>query len=90
MQLRSLFLAPALLAALALDASASEKAAVDDATSKAVLAELGARVKTEYVFPDKAELIAERLEAQEKRGAYRAAKDIDQLAGMLTDALRRT
>ena len=89
MQIRSFFLVPALLAALALDASASEKAGVDDATRKAVLAELGARVKAEYVFPDKAELIAERLEAQEKRGAYRAAKSLDQLAGMLTDDLRQ-
>lgn len=54
-----------------------------------MLANPGARIGAEYVIPDKAGLIVERLEVKEKSGAYRAAKDLDQLAGTLTDDLRQ-
>lgn len=83
--LRTLLLTPVVLAALSPDALAG----VDDATRKQVIAELGNKVKEVYVFPDKARLVAERLDARERSGAYRAAKDLDALSSMLTSDLRQ-
>jgi len=83
--LRTLLLLPVLFASLALDANAQ----VDDATRKAVIAELGAKMNEFYVFPDKAKLVAERLQAREQSGAYRGAKDLDAFAAMLTEDLRQ-
>jgi hypothetical protein len=81
---RTLLLTTILLAALSLDA----RAGVDDATRTGILDELRARISDVYVFPDKAALIVERLDAREKSGAYRAARDLDGFAQMLTDDLR--
>ena len=67
MRLYAALLLPAVFSALALNASAFDK--VDDATRKQVLSTLGARISAEYVFPDKARLIVERLEAKERSGA---------------------
>ncbi len=83
--LQTLLLTPAILAALCLDAHAG----VDDATRKQVIAELSAKVSEVYVFPDKARQIVARLDAREKSGAYRAARDIEQFSHMLTDDLRQ-
>lgn len=83
--LRTLLLTPILLAAFCLDA----RAGVDDATRKQVIAELSTRVSEAYVFPDKARQIVARLDAREKSGAYRAAKDLNQFSEMLTSDLRQ-
>lgn len=83
--LRTLLLTSIILAALSLDA----RAGVDDASRKQVIAELSSRVSEVYVFPDKARQIVARLEARERSGAYRAAKDIRQFSDMLTDDLRQ-
>jgi len=83
--LRTLLLVPVVLASFACDASAQ----VDDSTRKAVIAELGAKMNEIYVFPDKAKLVVERLNAREQSGAYRGAKDLDAFAAMLTDDLRQ-
>lgn len=83
--IRTLLLVPALLASLSCDA----RAEVDDATRKAVIAELGAKVKDIYVFPDKARHVAERLNAREESGAYRTAPDLTAFAAMLTEDLRQ-
>ncbi|WP_288381545.1 S41 family peptidase [uncultured Massilia sp.] len=82
---RILLSAPLMLAAL----SCQAQAGVDDATRKAVIAELGARVSEVYVFPDKASQVVERLNAREKSGAYRAARDLDAFAALLTADLRQ-
>jgi hypothetical protein len=82
--LRTLLLVPVLLASFAADA----RAQVDEATRKAVIAELGAKMNEIYVFPDKAKLVVERLNAREQSGAYRGAKDLDAFAAMLTEDLR--
>ncbi len=82
---RALLLTPFLLAALAVDAHAE----VDDATRKQIITDLGARVGEVYVFPDKANRIVERLNAQEKSGAYRKARDLTGFAAMLTADLRQ-
>lgn len=84
----ALLFAPVLLAGLLADAGANDKTGLDDATRKQVLAELSAKLSDTYVFPDKAKLVAERLDARERSGAYRAARDLDGLAAMLTDDLR--
>jgi hypothetical protein len=89
MRILSVLVVPALLAALALDASAFDQAGVDDATRKQVLSNLGSKISAEYVFPDKAKLIVERLEERERSGAYRSATDLGQLADMLTEDLRQ-
>ncbi|MCC2958656.1 S41 family peptidase [Massilia sp. IC2-477] len=83
--IRTLLLVPALLASFACDASAE----VDEATRKAVIAELGAKMNEFYVFPDKARLVAERLNAREQSGAYRSAADLTAFAAMLTEDLRQ-
>lgn len=83
--IRTMLFVPVMLAALACDA----RAEVDDATRKAVIAELGAKVNDIYVFPDKAKLVVERLNAREQSGAYRGAKDLDAFAAMLTEDLRQ-
>jgi len=59
--IRTLLLVPCILASLACDA----RAEVDEATRKAVIAELGAKVSDIYVCPDKARQIVERLNARE-------------------------
>ena len=82
---RTLSITALLLVAFAHDANAG----VDDATRKQVIKELGARVAEVYVFPDKAQHIVARLDAQEKSGAYRKAKDLDGLADLLTADLRQ-
>lgn len=82
---RTLLLVPLLLASLACDA----RAEVDEATRKAVIAELGAKVSAIYVFPDKARQIVERLNAREQSGAYRTAADLNAFATMLTEDLRQ-
>lgn len=82
--LRTLLLSPILLVALSLDA----RAGVDEATRKAVIAELGTKVSEFYVFPDQARRIVERLDARESSGAYRAARDLEGFAQMLTEDLR--
>ena len=82
---RSLLVAPLFFATLSFNAHAG----VDDATRKQVIAELGAKVSDVYVFPDKARQVVERLEAQEKSGAYRSAKDLKGFAEMLTTDLRQ-
>ncbi|QOY92917.1 S41 family peptidase [Massilia sp. UMI-21] len=87
--LQTLLFAPAMLAVLAFDASAGDQGGLDEATRQQVLTELSAKVSEAYVFPDKAKLIVERLNAQEKRGAYRKAKDLQQFATMLTADLRQ-
>ncbi len=79
---------PLLISTLAFEARGSDKKALDDAARKAILSELGAKVSEVYVFPDKARLIVERLNAREQSGAYRAAKDLSGFASMLTDDLR--
>lgn len=81
---RTLLLTTILLAALSLDA----RAGVDATTRTGILDELRARISDVYVFPDKAARIVERLDAREKSGAYRAARDLDGFAQMLTDDLR--
>jgi hypothetical protein len=83
--IRSLLFVPVMLAFLAGEARAD----VDEATRKAVIAELGAKVNDVYVFPDKAKLVVERLNAREQSGAYRGAKDLDAFAAMLTEDLRQ-
>jgi hypothetical protein len=83
--IRPLLFAPLLLGFLACNASAE----VDEATRKAVIAELGAKVSDIYVFPDKAKQIVERLNAREQSGAYRAAPDLTAFAAMLTEDLRQ-
>ncbi|MFC0250541.1 S41 family peptidase [Massilia consociata] len=84
----TLLFLPAILATLAFDAAAADKTRLDDATRKQVLSELGARISEVYVFPDKAKLVVDRLQEQEQRGAYRAARNLDQFASMLTKDLR--
>lgn len=79
-----LLFVPILLATVALDA----RAGVDDATRRQVLADLSKKVNDLYVFPDKAKLVVARLNAREKSGAYRTAKDLSQFATMLTGDLR--
>ena len=79
--LYTLLFAPAMFAVLAFDANAGGKAGLDAATRRQVLTELGTKVSGLYVFSDKARLIVERLDAQEKRGAYRTAKDLRQPTG---------
>lgn len=83
--IRTCLFVPVILAFLACNA----RAEVDDATRKAVIAELSAKVKDIYVFPDKAKRIVERLNAREQSGAYRGAKDLDAFAAMLTEDLRQ-
>lgn len=83
--IRSLLLVPVLLASLVCDA----RAEIDDATRKAVIAELGAKIKDIYVFPDKARQVVERLNAREESGAYRTAPDLTAFAAMLTEDLRQ-
>jgi hypothetical protein len=80
-----LLFVPLILASLVCNA----RAEVDDATRKAIIAELGAKVNDIYVFPDKAKLVVERLNAREQSGAYRDAKDLDAFAAMLTEDLRQ-
>lgn len=77
-----------LISTLAGEARASDQVGLDAAARKAILSELGAKVSEVYVFPDKARLIVERLNAREQSGAYRAAKDLNGFAAMLTDDLR--
>ncbi len=83
--MRTILLVPLLLASLAPDA----RAEVDEATRKAVIAELGAKVRDIYLFPDKARQIVERLNAREQSGAYRSATDLGAFAAMLTEDLRQ-
>ena len=83
--IRTLLLVPVVVGSLACDA----RAEVDEATRKAVIAELGAKVSEIYVFPDKAKQIVERLNAREQSGAYRTAKDLPAFAAMLTEDLRQ-
>jgi len=83
--LRTVLFAPIIHAALCLDA----RAGVDDVARKRVIAELSSKVSETYVFPDKARQIAARLDAREKSGAYRSAKDIEQFSDMLTEDLRQ-
>jgi len=82
---RHLILASLLFSTQSFDAQAG----VDEATRKQVIAELGARVAEVYVFPDKAAQVVARLNAREQSGAYRAVKDLDGFAGMLTADLRQ-
>ncbi|MET0983177.1 MAG: S41 family peptidase [Telluria sp.] len=84
-----LLLGPVLLALLALDCRAADTTRLDDATRKKVLAELSSKIAGSYVFPDKAKLVVERLDAREKSRAYRGAQDISQLAALLTADLRQ-
>jgi len=80
-----------LLGTLVLGACAPASAAqarIDDAARKALLATLRARLLASYVFPDKAKLVAERVAAQEKAGAYSALADPAALAAALTRDLR--
>lgn len=85
---RSLFLGPALLA-LAFNSWAAEPTRLDDATRKKVLAALSSKISEEYVFPDKARLVVERLNEKEKTGGYRGARNMDQFATALTADLRQ-
>lgn len=83
--IRPLLLASLLFVSLACDA----RAEVDEATRKAVIAELGAKISDNYVFPDKARQIVERLNARERSGAYRTANDLTAFTAMLTEDLRQ-
>jgi hypothetical protein len=80
---------PALFAVVTANSWATDKIQIDDAARKKILATLSARVSAEYVFPDKAKLIVERLNEREKGGAYRELRDPGRLAAALTSDLRQ-
>lgn len=62
---------------------------VDAATRTGIVRELAQAINEEYVFPDKAKLIVERLEAKEKSGAYAGMSTLQELASALTADLRQ-
>ncbi len=57
---------------------------VDAATRAGIVRELAQAIDEQYVFPDKAKLVVERLEAKEKSGAYADIATLEELAGVLT------
>lgn len=57
---------------------------VDAASRAGIVRELAQAIDEEYVFPDKAKLIVERLEAKEKSGAYAELSTLQELASALT------
>ncbi len=61
---------------------------IDAATRSGIVRELAQAIDEQYVFPDKAKLIAERLQAKEKGGAYARISTMEELASVLTDDLR--
>lgn len=81
------------LCALVMVLSAAANAApdgirVDAPTRAGIVRELAQAIDEQYVFPDKAKLVAERLEAKEKSGAYASISTLEELASVLTDDLR--
>ena len=60
----------------------------DDATRKAVIAELSSQLKANYVFPDVADTLAAALAAKEAGGGYAQAKDSEAFADALSKDLR--
>jgi C-terminal processing protease CtpA/Prc len=83
-------LALALLLATAMAAAQHrpDKIPVDAATRKAVIAELSAQLKANYVFPDVAAQVASALAAKEASGGYAQATDSDAFADALSNDLR--
>jgi len=69
--------------------AATPKYRIDDATRSAIIATLKQKISEEYVFPDKAKLIVERISANERRGAYRGMRQLGPLAQALTADLRQ-
>ena len=64
------------------------KVPVDAATRKAVIAELSAQLKANYVFPDVAAQVASALAAKEASGGYAQATDSEAFAFALSSDLR--
>ena len=65
-----------------------DKVPVDAATRKAVIAELSAQLKANYVFPDVAEQVADALAKKEAGGGYAQATDSEVFAFALSSDLR--
>ena len=86
--LHNFFSAAIVFSAVVSSGQAAETHQVDDAERRQLLAALSSKISESYVFPDKATLIVERLDAREKAGAYRSARNLEQLATMLTADLR--
>jgi len=79
----------ALIMVLATTANAApDGIQVDAATRAGIVRELAQAIDDQYVFPDKAKLIVERLRAKEKSGAYAGISTMEELASVLTDDLR--
>jgi len=84
---RSLFLI--VLTCVAGASGAAQKYPIDEATRSGIIATLKQKISEEYVFPDKAKLIVDRLSDKERRGAYRGLNDLSQLGAALTEDLRQ-
>lgn len=73
--------------ALFATSSAAAETPLTPADKRQIVAQLGAALEANYVFPDKAKTIAETLRAHLDAGAYDAAADKVALARLLTDDL---
>ncbi|WP_313167460.1 S41 family peptidase [Massilia oculi] len=68
--------------------AAADGMKVDATTRSGIVRELAQAIDDQYVFPDEAKLVVERLEAKEKSGAYAGISTLEELASVLTADVR--